>query len=511
MKIQTNTDFIKNIIKVLFLFYLQTSFKNENFNLQHNLSIDKNDENNRFSQNYYFVKNSFFFYNSEKKYEKTFVDKIKKTVLYNKSEKSNILKNTVIKNLFKFLKFHFKEIDLPFGCLTFENPTQTARSLVEQGIDPLFIEENLISDFFVNENKAKMISKIYKNQNCIIRNDGLINLYINIPNFIQKQVVPQYINTLFKEIRAVRGIISNKPYVVKAIYISGDAAAVLNLNEFSTLFAETLYSFSEFTVECEDFKNLDKPKLQIMKNYGVTQVCLNAKSFSAKTLRALKKNSENVKIINFEIKDFLSIYQSSLELDFNIYVKLTAGLPQESLTTFKSNIKTAVEISPNFISVHSYSNQNNIETTGKMISFAYDNLLKEGYVPFYLYRKEINNLLKINEADINQTNNDINKFKKGDNIKEFEVDFEKTKNDFKERCLTNLENFGFCREGKPCIYDVDFMEQTGSIIGCGLGAVSTNINYVKRSFEKIENPTSYADYINEIENIISNKKNLFDN
>ncbi|MDD2227724.1 MAG: hypothetical protein PHH71_04035, partial [Clostridia bacterium] len=134
MKIQTNTDFIKNIIKVLFLFYLQTSFKNENFNLQHNLSIDKNDENNRFSQNYYFVKNSFFFYNSEKKYEKTFVDKIKKTVLYNKSEKSNILKNTVIKNLFKFLKFHFKEIDLPFGCLTFENPTQTARSLVEQGI-----------------------------------------------------------------------------------------------------------------------------------------------------------------------------------------------------------------------------------------------------------------------------------------------------------------------------------------------------------------------------------------
>ena len=75
----------------------------------------------------------------------------------------------------------------------------------------------------------------------------------------------------------------------------------------------------------------------------------------------------------------------------------------------------------------------------------------------------------------------------------------------------NLENTGYAKSGKVCIYNVDVMEETADNIACGANAVSKKLFDGGERIERFGAPKDIATYIAKIDEIISEKNKLFSN
>ena len=469
MEINSNNEiFNQDIYDVLHLFYPDENLKEKGkvsifLNIQQNsnnleTTVEIKDENNSIS--------------------KKFINDI--SIFPNKNNIKKYLKRIVKLNVYKTLT-ELTNKSFPWGCLTGVRPTKLARELIEEGVDPDFIEETLYKNFMVNSGKAHLVSRILKNQRSIIRNENLIDLYINIPvcptrcsycSFISSElsavsaIMPQYLECLIKEINAVKKIIANKPYVVRTIYIGGGTPSVLNANELNLLLTELNYPVSEFTVECGRPDTIDENKLKVLKSHGVTRISINPQTFSPKTLKLIGRKHKT--------DDILTAYALAMKLGFRVNMDLIAGLPNESFRTFKKNIDTILELSPDNITIHTLSIKRGSILAGqmpenteisKMVDYAYDKLSKDEYRPYYMYRQK------------NQ--------------------------------LGGLENVGYCKESTACIFNIDSIEETCSIIACGANAISKRIYHDENRIERQANVKFLQDYIKRIDEMIYNKKILF--
>ena len=143
-----------------------------------------------------------------------------------------------------------KKITLPWGCLTGVRPTKLVYELLNENKTIIQARSELMKEYFVSEKKAKLATEIVKNQKNIIRNDKLVNLYINIPfcptrcvycSFISSEIgrclkqIPEYVECLVKEIREMKALIAEKSYIVSSIYIGGGTPTSLTSEELEKL------------------------------------------------------------------------------------------------------------------------------------------------------------------------------------------------------------------------------------------------------------------------------------
>lgn len=385
--------------------------------------------------------------------------------------------------IYKTISKHL-DTNLPWGSLTGIRPTKLAYDLIKEGVPDYIIRETLMKHFLVSEPKATLVQHIINNQNCIIKNDNLIDLYINIPicptrciycSFISSElaavekIIPTYLECLIKEIREVKKLIFDKAYVVRTIYIGGGTPTSLTAEQLSLLLEELNYPVNEFTVECGRPDTITAEKLEVLKKNGVTRICINPQSFNQKTLKAIGRNHT--------IKDILEAYKLAINYDFDINMDLIAGLPGEKFTHFKKSIDTTLELAPHNITVHTLSIKQGAKLCGldevestdkevvKMINYANKKLTENSYKPYYLYRQK-------NQID-------------------------------------GLENVGYMRDNKICIFNVDSMEETCSVIACGANAISKRIYNIENRIERQANVKFLHDYIRNIDDLIKKKKDLF--
>ena len=72
------------------------------------------------------------------------------------------------------------DMTLPWGSFTGIRPTALAREAVESGeIKEYAVTEFLQREFMISHDKAVLASKVIKNQKGIIRNDHLVDFYVN--------------------------------------------------------------------------------------------------------------------------------------------------------------------------------------------------------------------------------------------------------------------------------------------------------------------------------------------
>lgn len=137
----------------------------------------------------------------------------------------SVMKGHVKNHLYTVLSSITKKT-LPWGSLTGVRPAKFAREMVDRKeIKEYLVTEILMRDFYVQEKKAKLVTEILKNQKCIIKNDKLLDLFINIPicptrcnycSFISSELctvadkVESYLDCLLKELRAVKELINDK-------------------------------------------------------------------------------------------------------------------------------------------------------------------------------------------------------------------------------------------------------------------------------------------------------------
>lgn len=428
------------------------------------------------------IKNDFVIEYQNQKTEKSYEYIIDMTlnVLRNKSYRKRMVKN----HLYLILTGVTNKT-LVWGSLTGVRPTKFARDLIMNNeMREHLIEECLEREYFVQKSRAKLVNMILKNQKCIIRNDNLIDLYVNIPicptrclycSFISseesrvKDQIESYVDNLLKEIDAVKDIIKKKAYIVRTIYIGGGTPSVLSASLLDKLLSALNFPVSEFTVECGRADTITREKLSVLKKHRVTRLSINPQTFCEATLKRIGRKQKNSEV--------LSAYSLALEFGFNVNMDIIAGLPGEKLGIFKRTVNTLLELYPDNITVHTLSVKNGALLKNdvsslserdivKMIDYAQSKLIENGYKPYYLYRQK------------NQ--------------------------------LGGLENVGYFRDDKVCIFNIDSMEETNTVIGIGAGAISKRVFNIENRIERLPNVKFIGDYISRIDEMIEKKKKFFE-
>jgi len=386
--------------------------------------------------------------------------------------------------LFEVLQQIFPDKILPWGSLTGIRPTKLYYELIKEcNGDYIKAMNELVDEFKVTLSKAQLVREIIKNQKNIIKNDNLVNLYINIPfcpskcyycSFISapidkcKDLLEPYLDALIREIDASKELISKKNYIVKSIYIGGGTPTILSAEQLDRLLSKIDYKVSEFTVECGRPDTITKEKLDVLTKHNVTRISINPQTFCNKTLKEIGRNHTS--------QDILETYKLALNYNFNINMDLIAGLGNETLMTFKKSLNKAIECYPDNITVHTLSIKrgSELKTEGgetshedvvqKMIEYSYPTLIKAGYKPYYMYKQK--------------------------------------------NMLGNLENLGYFREN-PSIFNIDSMEEFATIIACGANAISKRYYVLNNRIERWANLKNIQEYILRIDEMIEKKNALF--
>lgn len=386
--------------------------------------------------------------------------------------------------LYKILKKLNPDEKLPWGSLTGIRPTKLYYELIkEHKGDYMKAMNELMDDFGVSYEKAMLVKEIIKNQRLVIKNDNLVDLYINIPfcpskcyycSFISlpidkcKEKLEPYLDALIKEINEAKKLIDKKNYLIKSIYIGGGTPTILSAEQLQRLLDVIDYDVNEFTVECGRPDTITKGKLDVLKAHGVTRISINPQTFCNKTLKEIGRSHT--------AQDIFEAYKLALNYNFVINMDLIAGLSHEKFSVFEKSINKALEYYPDNITIHTLSIKRGSElkeTNGdtasceevqKMVEYSYKTLIDAGYKPYYLYKQK--------------------------------------------NMIGNLENIGYFRE-KPSIFNIDSMEEFASIIACGANAISKRYWSLPNKIERWANLKNIDEYINRIDEMIEKKNQLF--
>ena len=370
-------------------------------------------------------------------------------------------------------KFNIKN---PWGALTGIRPVKMAYQAGKH------FEDEFINVFEVTDKKIQLVKEIIEAQKGIVDLKGeFSDLFISIPfcpsrcaycSFMSEEIgkskyVNEYVKALVKEIEGTKPIIEN----LRSIYIGGGTPISLDSCEIVSILEsvkDLAPKVKEFTVEAGRPDVITEEKLKILKDYGVTRICVNPQTFSDKTLKTIGRNHT--------AKSIIEKYELAKKYNFIVNMDIIAGLPNETFEDFKLTVDKVMELAPDNFTAHKLCLKRgakiresverlSVSDIEKMIDYAHDIGYKNGYYPYYLYRQ---------------------KYAAG-----------------------NFENTGYSKKGKECIYNIDVMEETSSNPACGANAVSKKVIVSENRLERYGAPKDIKTYISKIDQIIEDKKQLF--
>lgn len=377
----------------------------------------------------------------------------------------------------------------PWGILTGVRPAKLMTNLIKD----MGEEETLryfTNELKVSEEKTALANMVAKAESPIINDASApdsFSLYISIPfcptrcsycSFIShsnesaKKLIPEYAEKLCDEIKATGDIAKKIKLRLESVYIGGGTPTVLSaeqLKKITDCVKENfdLTDIKEYTIEAGRPDSVTDNKFKVIKESGCTRISINPQTF----------NDDVLKEIGRQHTSQMTLDAMALARDNgfgNINMDLIAGLPTDTLESFKNTLDTALSLSPENITVHTLAlkRSSNIVTENRrtnsgalasdMLSLAQNKLTEAGYIPYYMYRQS--------------------------------------------KCLGNLENVGWAKKGYEGLYNVYMMEECHTVFGVGAGAVIKLKAPDSKEIERIFNYKYPYEYISGFEEILKRKE-----
>lgn len=393
----------------------------------------------------------------------------------------------LIKTSLYMLLSRFFNKDMPWGSLTGIRPTKLAHDLLNKGLSMTEMRSFLRDNFCVSKEKIDLVCEIIENQKDYLpKNEKEIDLYINIPfcvsrcsycSFISALIgcskfVEPYIEALIKEIEEAKKIIQENCYIVKSIYIGGGTPTSFNEEQLERILKHIGFKVNEFTIESGRPDTITKEKLDLFQKYGVTRICINPQTFNDKILEKIGRTHTAL--------DVVEKFNLARNYPFKINMDFIAGLPDETIKSFKNSIEYAIALQPDSITVHTlclkrastFSNEQvnifkNSLKVEKMVNYSRKVLIESGYKPYYMYRQK--------------------------------------------NMLSGLENVSYAKGNSYSKFNIDSMEENATIIACGANAISKRVYSADNRIERQANLKDIKEYVNRVDEMIEKKKKFFKN
>ncbi len=179
----------------------------------------------------------------------------------------------------------------------------------------------------------------------------------------------QYIDALLKEIK-----IKYKNDKLNTLYFGGGTPSLLEVCDFENIISNfNLNSNCEITVEANP-ESVSFSKFRQLKNLGINRISLGVQTFNDKILKEIGRIHNQ--------KDILKSIDIIKRADINnISIDLIYGLPSQTMSLFKTDLKKAVACEVNHISTYGLKiEQNSLFYNNKPLNLPDDDLQAEMYI-----------------------------------------------------------------------------------------------------------------------------------
>lgn len=370
--------------------------------------------------------------------------------------------------------------ELPYGCLTGIRPTKLYAELGE-GAHDVFLQ-----DFSVRPEKLALIERIVREQEGLRNPDPerVADLFVFIPfcptrcaycSFVsmpvdrQRKLLRPYTDDLTEEIGWLKKRAKKLGYSIRAVYVGGGTPTALPLDMLDEVLAACrVRGAKEFTVEAGRPDTITEEALALLKSRGVTRVSVNPQTFNDETLKRIGRRHTAA--------DVERAYALACDR-FDVNMDLIAMLPGESAEDFFRTVDRAAELSPANVTVHTlylkkgselrtggYKSTENSEAE-RMVDYALTKLSASGYEPYYMYRQ---------------------KYTSG-----------------------NLENVGYTKPGKACLYNMDVMEEDTTVFAAGAAAISKKVTPAINLIERNANYKEPLEYVKHFDTVMQKQKDFW--
>jgi len=381
-------------------------------------------------------------------------------------------------------------INPPWGLMTGIRPVKKVIEMIKVfGEDT--VKDFLAEKYEVSDKKIKLAFDTAENQMPILDkiDSKAVSLYISIPfcttrcsycSFVSHSIesafrlIPDYIKCLCREISIVSDIVRENNIKIDTIYFGGGTPTSISAGQIEIIMKTVSESFDlnnirEYNFEAGRADTITEEKLKVIKAYGADRISINPQTFNDEILKKIGRRHTGA--------DTVKAYEMARKTGFsNINMDLIAGLPDESAESFKKSLDTAVSLDPESITIHTltlkrsgslYSNSKeylkNKNNVDEMVDYSIENLMLNGYNPYYLYRQK-------NTVD-------------------------------------NLENTGYAKRGYESYYNIYIMDETQTILGIGSSA-STKLVYNNGRIERIRNYKFPYEYISRFDELMKRKEKI---
>lgn len=381
----------------------------------------------------------------------------------------------------------------PWGSLTGIRPTRLLYESMAEGATKDEAVRNLTDTYDVSADRAALLGEIADAQTGLRdMSAGKFDLYIGIPfcttrcaycSFSSGEIgdgklVAPYVEALIREIDACGQMMREKHMSVRAAYVGGGTPTAISCADLERILKAAQAAFPdavEWTVEAGRPDSIDRDKLAMMREMGISRISVNPQSFSDETLVRIGRAHTGA--------DTQRAFHLAREMGFSdINMDLIAGLPGETHADFAHTLEKVAALDPESVTVHAlaikrssklheqlhvteggHARANEREAAG-MIDFAREWLTARGYRPYYIYRQ---------------------KYMAG-----------------------NLENVGYAKPGRACLYNIGNMEETASVLALGAGGISKWIFDRRLRIERAPNVKNIEEYTARVDEMIARKRTL---
>jgi coproporphyrinogen dehydrogenase HemZ len=236
------------------------------------------------------------------------------------------------------------------------------------------------------------------------------------------------------------------------------------------------HKVKEFTVECGRPDTLNKNKLTTMKECNVTRISINPQTMNDKTLKLIGRSHSS--------EDIKEKFMMARELGFDdINMDIIIGLPGETHKEVLHTKNELMKLKPDSVTVHGLALKRGSRMYEEFILKKGINLVsQEEIIKMYEESKDLAKKLDISPYYMYRQKNMVG----------------------------NMENLGYAKEGKECIYNIQMIEERQTTIALGAAAVSKVIFLEGDRLERFPNLKDLHEYISRIDEMIEGKKKLLD-
>lgn len=357
-----------------------------------------------------------------------------------------------------------------WGIITGIRPVKRVNMMLSQNMTQDRIYDIMQNRYLCDKDKIDIAYKTAKTQSEILSDldSRSFSLYVSIPfcptrcsycSFVSQSIegclnlIPEYVDNLCREIEYTADIVKRLGLVLDTVYFGGGTPTTLEADMLDKLMKTISGSFDlshlrEYTVEAGRADTITPEKLEVLKKNGCNRISINPQTLNDSVLEQIGRKHTS--------KQFFDSYKLAESMKFeSINTDIIAGLPTDTLDSFKNTVDKLIQLEPENITVHTLSikraarlNQEENEEVfdnpaSKMVDYATKKLLQNNYQPYYLYRQK--------------------------------------------NMLDNLENIGWCKPEKESLYNIYIMEEVQTIIAVGAGGSTKLVDMKNERLERIFN------------------------